>query len=48
LLASEKGNTLAEAVGEAGRAGQISKFFAGEALRVGGEFAPPVRPGLTV
>jgi aldehyde dehydrogenase (NAD+) len=48
LLAREEGKTLAEAVGEVGRAGQIFKFFAGEALRVGGEILPSVRPGLTV
>ena len=48
LLAREEGKTLAEAVGEVGRAGQIFKFFAGEALRVGGEIVPSVRPGLTV
>lgn len=29
LLAREEGKTLAEAVGEVGRAGQIFKFFAG-------------------
>src|SRR5260370_1377235 len=48
LLAREEGKTLAEAVGEVGRAGQIFKFFAGEALRVGGEMLPSVRPVLTV
>ena len=37
LLAREEGKTLPEAIGEAARAGQIFKFFAGEALRVGGE-----------
>ncbi|RDU95863.1 aldehyde dehydrogenase family protein [Trinickia dinghuensis] len=48
LLAREEGKTLAEAIGEVGRAGQIFKFFAGEALRIGGEIVPSVRPGLTV
>ncbi|MHA6880043.1 aldehyde dehydrogenase family protein [Ralstonia pseudosolanacearum] len=48
LLAREEGKTLAEAIGEVGRAGQIFKFFAGEALRLGGEIVPSVRPGLTV
>jgi alpha-ketoglutaric semialdehyde dehydrogenase len=48
LLAREEGKTLAEAVGEVGRAGQIFKFFAGEALRIGGEIVPSVRPGMTV
>ena len=37
LLAREEGKTLSEAIGEAGRAGQIFKFFAGEALRIQGE-----------
>ena len=48
LLAREEGKTLAEAIGEVTRAGQIFKFFAGEALRVGGEILASVRPGLTV
>src|SRR3989441_6436961 len=37
LLAREEGKTLPEATGEATRAGQIFKFFAGEALRTAGE-----------
>ncbi|WP_321958236.1 aldehyde dehydrogenase family protein [Burkholderia cenocepacia] len=48
LLAREEGKTLQEAIGEVARAGQIFKFFAGEALRIGGEIVPSVRPGLTV
>ncbi|MGF6805468.1 acyl-CoA reductase-like NAD-dependent aldehyde dehydrogenase [Paraburkholderia sp. Clong3] len=48
VLAREEGKTLPEAIGEVGRAGQIFKFFAGEALRVGGEVMPSVRPGMTV
>jgi alpha-ketoglutaric semialdehyde dehydrogenase len=48
LLAREEGKTLPEAVGEVGRAGQIFKFFAGEALRLGGEIVQSVRPGMTV
>ncbi|RKP58530.1 aldehyde dehydrogenase family protein [Pararobbsia silviterrae] len=48
LLAREEGKTLPEAIGEVGRAAQIFKFFAGEALRIGGELVPSVRPGLTV
>jgi alpha-ketoglutaric semialdehyde dehydrogenase len=48
LLAREEGKTLPEAIGEVGRAAQIFKFFAGEALRVGGESVPSVRPGMTV
>ncbi|WP_296650219.1 aldehyde dehydrogenase family protein [Paraburkholderia sp.] len=48
LLAREEGKTLAEATAEVGRAGQIFKFFAGEALRLGGEIVPSVRPDMTV
>lgn len=48
LLAREEGKTLPEAIGEVGRAGNIFKFFAGEALRVGGEVIPSVRPGVGV
>ena len=48
LLAREEGKTLAEAVGEVARAGYIFKFFAGEALRPGGEVMPSVRPGVGV
>lgn len=48
LLAREEGKTLPEAIGEAARAGQIFKFFAGEALRLSGEIVPSVRPGGTV
>ena len=48
LLAREEGKTLPEAIGEVMRAGQIFKFFAGEAVRVGGEKLPSVRPGVEV
>ena len=48
LLAREEGKTLPEAIGEAGRAGQIFKFFAGEALRIPGEKLASIRPGLDV
>ena len=48
LLAREEGKTLPEAVGEVARAGNIFKFFAGEALRPGGEALPSVRPGVGV
>ncbi|CAM2139027.1 Alpha-ketoglutaric semialdehyde dehydrogenase [Pararobbsia alpina] len=48
LLSREEGKTLPEGIGEVGRAGQIFKFFAGEALRIGGEIVPSVRPGMTV
>ena len=48
LLAREEGKTRAEAVGEVVRAGQIFKFFAGEALRTGGELLASTRPGMSV
>jgi aldehyde dehydrogenase (NAD+) len=48
LLAREEGKTLPEAIGEVARAGYIFKFFAGEALRVGGDSIPSVRPGVGV
>ncbi len=48
LLAREEGKTLAEAIGEVARAGQIFKFFAGEALRPGGEMLASIRPGVKV
>ncbi|CAB3673490.1 Aldehyde dehydrogenase, thermostable [Achromobacter deleyi] len=48
LLAREEGKTLPEAIGEAGRAGQIFLFFAGEALRLAGEKLPQTRPGVDV
>ncbi len=48
LLAREEGKTLAEGIGETGRAAQIFDFFAGEALRLSGETIPSVRPGIGV
>ena len=48
LVSREEGKTLPEGVGEAMRAGQVFKFFAGEALRLGGEFIDSIRPGLDV
>ena len=48
LLAREEGKTLPEGIGEAARAGQIFKFFAGECLRLSGETLPSVRPGIGV
>ena len=47
-LAREEGKTLPEAIAEVTRAGQILKFFAGEAIRIGGQSGPSVRPGVTV
>lgn len=48
LLAREEGKTLPEAVGEVARAGQIFKFFAGEALRVVGDKQLSVRLGIEI
>jgi aldehyde dehydrogenase (NAD+) len=48
LLSREEGKTLPEGVGETVRAAMIFKFFAGEALRCGGEVIPSVRPGVGV
>ncbi len=48
LLAREEGKTKPEGVGEAARAGNIFKFFAGECLRLAGETLPSVRPGIGV
>jgi acyl-CoA reductase-like NAD-dependent aldehyde dehydrogenase len=48
LLAREEGKTLAEAVGEAIRAGRVFKFYAGEALRLSGERLPQIRAGVDV
>jgi aldehyde dehydrogenase (NAD+) len=48
LLSREEGKTKAEGIGEATRAGNIFKFFAGEALRPHGELVPSVRPGIEV
>lgn len=48
LLSREEGKTLAEGIGETVRAAMIFKFFAGEALRIGGEKLASVRPGIEV
>ncbi|WP_332661316.1 aldehyde dehydrogenase family protein, partial [Brevundimonas sp.] len=48
LLAREEGKTVAEGIGEVVRAGQIFKFFAGEALRIQGEHLDSIRPGIEV
>lgn len=48
LLAREEGKTRNEGIGEAARAGNIFKFFAGECLRLSGETLPSVRPGIGV
>jgi alpha-ketoglutaric semialdehyde dehydrogenase len=48
LLSREQGKPLADGIGEAARAGAIFKFFAGEAVRPGGEKVDSVRPGIEV
>ncbi|WP_375699196.1 aldehyde dehydrogenase family protein [Pseudophaeobacter sp. TrK17] len=48
LLSREEGKTLPEGIGEAARAGQIFKFFAGECLRQTGDRLASVRPGVEV
>lgn len=48
LLSSEEGKSLPEGIGEVARAGQIFKYFAGEALRITGEKLDSVRPGVEV
>src|SRR4026209_1994605 len=45
LLSREQGKPVRDGIGEAGRAGAIFKFFAGEAVRGGGEKLDSVRPG---
>ncbi|UST52466.1 aldehyde dehydrogenase family protein (plasmid) [Comamonadaceae bacterium OTU4NAUVB1] len=48
LLSREEGKTLVEGIGEATRAGRVFKFFAGEALRLGGEKLASIRVGVEV
>lgn len=48
LLSREEGKTLAEGIGEAARAANIFKFFAGEVLRQSGDVLASVRPGVSV
>jgi len=48
LLAREEGKTLPDAIGEVTRAGNIFKFFAGECLRLTGDYVPSVRPGVNI
>ena len=48
VLAREEGKTLAEATGEATRAGHLFKFFAGEALRLAGDAIASIRAGVDV
>ncbi len=48
LLSREEGKTLPEGIGEATRAGQIFKFFAGEVVRTPGEKVGSIRPGVDI
>lgn len=48
LLSREEGKTLAEATGEVTRAGQIFKYFAGEAIRLSGQYLHSTRPDIEV
>jgi acyl-CoA reductase-like NAD-dependent aldehyde dehydrogenase len=48
LLSREQGKPLADAIGEAARAGAIFKYFAGEAVRLRGDKLDSVRPGVEV
>jgi len=48
LLSREEGKTLPEGVGEVVRASQVVRFFAGEAVRLRGEYLPSVRPGVEI
>ncbi len=48
VLAREEGKTLAEAVGEVGRSGQFFQYYGAETLRLMGELAESVRPGIDV
>jgi aldehyde dehydrogenase (NAD+) len=47
-LSREQGKPLADGIGEAGRAGYIFKFFAGEAVRLTGDKVESTRPGVDV
>jgi aldehyde dehydrogenase (NAD+) len=47
-LSREMGKPLADGIGEAGRAGAIFKYFAGEAVRMRGDKLDSVRPGVEV
>jgi acyl-CoA reductase-like NAD-dependent aldehyde dehydrogenase len=48
LLSREEGKTLAEGRGEVFRAGQFFTYYAAEALRVIGDHAQSVRPGIEI
>lgn len=48
LLSREEGKTLPEGIGEVTRAGQLFKFFAGEAVRLSGTMGDSTRPGIGI
>ena len=48
LLSREEGKPLAEGKGEVYRAGQFFTYFAAEALRLHGDLAESVRPGIEI
>jgi alpha-ketoglutaric semialdehyde dehydrogenase len=48
LLSREEGKPLSDGIAEVARAGQIFKFFAGEAVRIEGSLVASVRPGVDV
>ncbi|HTK32894.1 MAG TPA: aldehyde dehydrogenase family protein, partial [Candidatus Saccharimonadaceae bacterium] len=48
LLSRENGKPLPDGIGEAARAGFVVKYFAGEAVRIGGEKFDSVRSGIEV
>jgi acyl-CoA reductase-like NAD-dependent aldehyde dehydrogenase len=48
MLAREEGKILSEATAETQRAAHVFRFFAGEALRVHGEFIASVRSGVDI
>ncbi|MDR5752129.1 MULTISPECIES: aldehyde dehydrogenase family protein [unclassified Caballeronia] len=48
LLAREEGKTLPEAIAEVTRAGHVFRFYAGEALRIGGAHRSWVRPNVDI
>lgn len=48
VLAREEGKTLAEGAGEVYRSGQFFQYYAAQTLRMMGELAESVRPGIDV
>ncbi|MFT6725308.1 MAG: acyl-CoA reductase-like NAD-dependent aldehyde dehydrogenase [Arenicella sp.] len=48
ILAREEGKTVAEGTGEVYRSGQFFQYYAAETLRIMGEVADSVRPGVEI